>query len=57
LEQAAQGSGGVPIPEGVQQMCISDTSGLVLAGMVVLCQWLDFKILEVFYSPNDSMIL
>jgi len=36
LDQAAQGSGGVPIPGGVQKMCRCGTSGHDLAGMVVL---------------------
>jgi len=35
-EQAAQGSGGVTIPEGVQKTCRCGTSGHGLAGMVVL---------------------
>jgi len=48
LEQAAQGSGGVTIPGGVQKMCRYGTSGHGLAGMVVLGWWLDLMILEVF---------
>jgi len=56
LEQAAQGSGGVPIPEGVQKMCRCGTSGHGLAGMVVLGGWLDSMILEVVSNLNDSMI-
>jgi len=36
LEQAAQGSGGVTIPGGVQKTCRYVTSGHGLAGMVVL---------------------
>jgi len=36
LEQAAQGSGGVTIPGGVEKMCRCGTSGHGLAGMVVL---------------------
>jgi len=36
LEQAAQGSGGVTIPGGVQKTCRCGTSGHGLAVMVVL---------------------
>jgi len=36
LDQAVQGSGGVPIPGRVQKMCGCGTSGHGLAGMVVL---------------------
>jgi len=36
LGQAAQGSGGVPIPGGVQEMCRCGTSGHGLAGMGVM---------------------
>ena len=32
LEQAAQGSGGVSIPEGVQEMCRCGTKGQGLVG-------------------------
>jgi len=48
LEQAAQGSGGVTIPEGVQKTHRYGTSGHGLVGMVVLGGWLDLMILEVF---------
>ena len=34
LEQAAQRSGGVTIPEGVQETCRCDTEGHGLADMV-----------------------
>jgi len=56
LEQAAQGSGRVPIPGGVQKTCRCGTSGHGLAGMVVLGRWLDFMILEEPFrepSPGD----
>jgi len=56
LEQAAQGSGGVAIPGGVQKMCRCGTWGHGLAGMVVLGWWMDLLILEVFSSLNDSVI-
>jgi len=36
LEQAVQGSGGVPIPGDVQKTCRCGTLGHGLAGMVVL---------------------
>jgi len=36
IEQAAQGSGGVTTPGGVQEVCRCGTSGHGLAGMVVL---------------------
>jgi len=36
LDQAAQGSGGVAIPGGVQKTCGCGTSGHGLSGMVVL---------------------
>jgi len=36
LGEAAQGSGGVTIPAGVQKTCKYGTSGHDLAGMVVL---------------------
>jgi len=48
LEQAAQGSGGVTNPGGVQKTCRYGISGYGLAGMVVLGGWLDLIILEVF---------
>jgi len=48
LEQAAQGSGGVTIPRGVQKVCRCGTSGHGLALMVVLGWLLDLMILEVF---------
>jgi len=56
-EQAAQGSGGVIIPGGVQKTCRCGTSGHGLAGMVVLGGQLDLMILEVFSNLNDFMIL
>jgi len=57
LEQAAQGSGGVAIPGGIQKMCRYGTSGHGLAGMVVMGWQLDLIILEVFSNLNDSMLL
>jgi len=36
LGQAAEGSGGVPFPGGVQKMCGCGTSGHGLAGIMVL---------------------
>ena len=47
-DQAAQGSGGVPILGGVQKTCRCGTWGRGLAGTVVLGGWLDLLILEVF---------
>jgi len=38
LDQAAQGSGGVPVPGGVQKPCGCGTSGHGLVGMVVLVE-------------------
>ena len=46
--QAAQGSGGVPVPGDVEKTCGCGTSGYVLVGVVVLGGWLDLMILEVF---------
>jgi len=57
LEQAGQGSGGVPIPGGVQNTCRCGTSGHGLAGIVLLGWQLDFMILEVISNLNDSIIL
>ena len=60
LDQAAQGSGGVPIPEGVEKTWRCGTSGHGLAGMGVSGWWLDLMILEVlqvFSNLNDPMIL
>ena len=57
LEQAAQGSGGVTIPAGVQKTCRCGISGHGLVGIVVLGGRLDLMILEVFSNLNDSMIL
>jgi len=57
LDQTAQGSGGVPIPGGVQKMCRRGTSGQDLSGVVVLGWWLVLMILEIFSNFNDSMIL
>ena len=36
MEQAAQGSGGVPIPGGVQKTCRCGTSGHGFTAMVML---------------------
>jgi len=59
LEQAVQGSGGVPILGGVQKTCICGTSGYYLVGMVLLGGWLDLMILEVFTNLGfyDCVIL
>jgi len=57
LEQAAQGSGGVPIPGGVQKTCRCGTWGHGLVGMVVLGGSWDLVILEVCSNLNDSVIL
>ena len=57
MEQAAQGSGGVIIPGGVQKKSRYGILGQAFGGMVVLSELLDLMILEVFSSPNDSMIL
>jgi len=57
LDQAAQGSGGVPIPGGVQKTCGWGTSRHGLAGIVVLGWRLTLMILEVFSNLNDSVIL
>jgi len=48
MHTTARGSGGVPIPGGVQKTCRCGTSGCGLAGMVVLGRRLDLMILEVF---------
>ena len=48
MEQAAQGGDGVPVPGGVQKMCICATSGHGLVGMVALGGWLDSMILDAF---------
>ena len=56
LAQAAQGSGGVPIPGGVQKTRGCGTSGHGLVGMVVLGRQLDFVILEVASNLNGSTI-
>ena len=53
LEQAAQGSGRVTIPGGVQKTCRYGTTGHSLVGMVVL----DLMILEVYSNLYDSIIL
>ena len=57
MEQAAQGSGGVPIPGGVQKMCRHGTLGHGLVGVVMLGWQLDLMILEVFSNLNDSVML
>jgi len=57
LAQAAQGSGGVPIPGGVQKRCGCGPWGHGWAGMVGLGWRLDLMILEVFSNLNDSLIL
>jgi len=56
LAQAAQGSGGVPIPGGVQTPCGCGPWGQGSAGMVGLGWWLDLMISEVFSNLSDSMI-
>jgi len=57
LDQAAQESGGVTIPGGVQKMCRYGTLGHGLAGMVELGCQLGLMILEVSSNLHDSMIL
>jgi len=57
LDQAAQGSGGVPIPGGVQKPCGCGTWGQGLAGMGVLGWRLELMILEVFSNLHDPMTL
>jgi len=57
LDQAAQGSGGVPIPGGVKKPCGCGTSGHGLTGMGVLGWWLNLMISEVFSNIHDSVIL
>jgi len=56
LEQAAQGSGGIPIPGSVQKMCRYGSSGHSLAGMVVMGWRLDLVSLEVFSNLRDSVM-
>jgi len=56
LDQAAQGSGAVPIPGGVQNPCGCGTSGHGLAGTVVSGWWLDLMILEVSSNLDDCLI-
>jgi len=51
LEQAAQGSGGVTTPEGVQKTCRYVTSGHGLAGMVVLELMVGLDDLRGFFQP------
>ena len=55
LGQAAQGSGGVPIPGGVQTPSGCGTWGHGLAAMVVLGWQLGLMTLDVFSNLNDSM--
>jgi len=57
LAQAAQGSGGVPIPGRVQTPCGCGPWGHGLAGVVGLGWRLDVVILEVFSNLKNSMIL
>jgi len=54
---AAQGSGGVPIPGGVQNPSGCGPWGHGLAGMGGLGWPLDLMTLEVFPNLNDSGIL
>jgi len=56
LDQAAQGSGGVPIPGGIQKMCRCGASGHGLAGMVVLGGLLDLMFVEVFSNLNVCIL-
>jgi len=51
LQQAAQGSGGVTIPGGVQNTCRCGTLGHGLVGMVLLGWQLDFMILRGLFQP------
>ena len=57
LDQAAQGSGGVTIPGGVQKPSGCGPLGHGLTGMAVLGWWWDLMILEVFSNLNNPMIL
>lgn len=56
MEQAAQVSGGVTIPENVQEMTERDTECHGLFDLVVLVQRLHL-LLEVSSNLKDSMIL
>lgn len=56
LEQPAQGSGRLLIPEVAQNTCGHGTLGLGFVAMVVLGWCLDWMILEVFSNLNDFMI-
>ena len=56
LAQAAQGGGGVTVPQGVQEPCGCGIEGHVLVGMVGSCWQLDWMISEVFSNLNNCML-
>lgn len=58
MEQAAQGSCGVPNPGGIQEQCGRATKGY--SSVMRLDRsvwWLDFVILKVIYSLDHSVIV
>jgi len=55
VAQAAQGSGGVTIPGGVQEPYRYGTEGYGLVDTVVMGCQLNELILEVFSNLNDSV--
>lgn len=58
LELAAKGSGGVTILAIVQKTCGCSTwgHGLMVNVVLMLCWWLDFNILDIFFNLIESMI-
>ena len=57
MEQAAQRGGGVTVPGGIQEMFRAVLRNMVYWKILMIGNWLDWMIMEVFSNLGDSMIL
>ena len=57
MAQAAQGGGGVTVPDGVPGLCGGGIEGRGQWAVLVIGGQLDWVILEVSFNLNDSVIL
>jgi len=57
MEQAAQRGDGVMVPGGIQEMFRVVLRNMVYWKILMIGNWLDWMIMEVFSNLGDSMIL
>ena len=57
MEQAAQRGDGVMVPGGIQEMFRAVLRNMVYWKILMIGNWLDWMIMEVFSNLGDSMIL